>query len=237
MSLLTIESLDVNYGEIRALCGVSLYVDPGEIVAIVGANGAGKSTTLRAISGVLKAVGGDIRFEDQSITGCRPMDIVRRGISHVPEGRRIFPGMTVLENLEVAASSWYRRGMDLQGNLDTVFSLFPALKALKKQLGWCLSGGEQQMLAIGRALMAKPRLILLDEPSLGLAPNLVTNMFEIIREINSKGTSILLVEQNAFMALQIANRGYVMENGQILLTDTGKRLTNNEKVKAAYLGG
>lgn len=237
MSLLSIDSLDVFYGEVQALYNVSLHVEPGEIVALVGANGAGKSTTLRTISGILKPARGEIAFDGQPITGCRPMEIVRRGILHVPEGRRIFPGLTVYENLEVAATPWYRSGMDLQEHLDSVFSLFPALQSRQKQLGWSLSGGEQQMLAIGRALMAKPRLILLDEPSLGLAPNLVTTMFEVIQAINVKGTAILLVEQNAFMALHIANRGYVMENGRIILKDTGKALTENARVKEAYLGG
>jgi branched-chain amino acid transport system ATP-binding protein len=224
-----------HYGAIHALRGVSLEVEEGQIVTLIGANGAGKSSTLMAISGIIRPTAGRIIFEGEDLTHLPSHAIVRRGISQVPEGRRIFPKLTIMENLEMGA---YTRAdtAQIRQDLDRVFLLFPLLKDRQSQLSGTLSGGEQQMLAIGRALMARPRLLLLDEPSLGLAPKLVETIFEVIREINAQGTTIMLVEQNAHMALRVAARGYVMEVGLIVLTDEAENLMANEKVRSAYLG-
>jgi len=235
--MLKLEQIDVYYGNVQALKNVAFEVDTGEIVTLIGANGAGKSTTLKAISGLIRPAQGSIQFLGEAIEKMSVEKIVSKGISHVPEGRRIFPGLTVFGNLEVATSPWRRSGDGYQKELENVFSLFPQLKERKNQLGWSLSGGEQQMLAIGRGLMSRPRLLLLDEPSLGLAPKLVQSVLETIKLINKQGTTILLIEQNAFAALQIANRGYVLENGWIVLSGPTKDLSQDEKVKKAYLGG
>jgi branched-chain amino acid transport system ATP-binding protein len=235
--MIKIDNIDVYYGNVQALSSVEFEVNAGEIVTLIGANGAGKSTILKTISGLIRPLKGSIKYFDENIETIAVEEIVSKGISHVPEGRRIFPGLTVFGNLEVATSSWKRRGESYKKELEYVFQLFPALKERKDQLGWSLSGGEQQMLAMGRGLMSRPKLLLLDEPSLGLAPLLVQSVFDAIREINKKGTTILLVEQNAYAALQIANRGYVLENGQIVLSGKAKDLSSDEKVKKAYLGG
>ncbi|MBI3911119.1 MAG: ABC transporter ATP-binding protein [Armatimonadetes bacterium] len=233
--MLEIENLNVYYGAIHALKGISLRVEAGEIVTLIGANGAGKSTTLRTISGLLRPRPGSIRYEQQDLTRLPPDAIVRAGICQVPEGRRIFPNLTVLENLEMGAYTRRdRRG--IAADLEQVFALFPRLRERARQMGGTLSGGEQQMLAIGRALMVRPKLLLLDEPSLGLAPFLVQEIFRIIQEINQRGTTLLLVEQNAHMALGIAHRGYVLETGRVTLADTGAALLNNPEVRHAYLG-
>jgi branched-chain amino acid transport system ATP-binding protein len=230
--MLVLEKVHSGYGPINVLKGVSLHVAAGEIVAVLGCNGAGKSTTLMTICGINPARQGTITFAGQPITQMPAHEIVRLGISQVPEGRRIFPRLTVRENLEMGAFH-----QSAGADLDRAFALFPILKERQTQLGGTLSGGEQQMLAIARALMARPKLLLLDEPSLGLAPLVVAKIFEIIREINAAGTTILLVEQNANMALHIAHRGYVLETGRIVLEDTAKNLMNNEQVKKSYLGG
>jgi branched-chain amino acid transport system ATP-binding protein len=235
--MIKIDNIDVYYGNVQALNSVEFEVNTGEIVTLIGANGAGKSTILKTISGLIRPMHGSIKYLDDNIETMAVEKIVSKGISHVPEGRRIFPGLTVFGNLEVATSSWKRRGESYKKELEYVFQLFPALKKRKDQLGWSLSGGEQQMLAMGRGLMSRPKLLLLDEPSLGLAPILARSVFETIREINKEGTTILLVEQNAYAALQIANRGYVLENGQIVLSGKAKDLASDEKVKKAYLGG
>ena len=231
--ILSIKDLKVSYGGIEAVKGKSFDVRQGEIVTLIGANGAGKSSTLRAISGLVKPSGGSISFEGQDITGKNPTDIVKQGVTLVPEGRRIFADLTVLENLRIGA---YLRHDDLKDDIEWVYSLFPRLKERSWQAGGTLSGGEQQMLAVGRALMSRPKLIMMDEPSLGLAPIVVRGIFDIIREINKRGTTILLIEQNANMALQTADTGYVMETGRITLTGTGEELLKNEAVQAAYLG-
>ena len=231
--ILSIKDLKVSYGGIEAVKGISFDVRQGEIVTLIGANGAGKSSTLRAISGLVKPSGGSISFEGQDITGKNPTDIVKQGVTLVPEGRRIFADLTVLENLRIGA---YLRHDDLKDDIEWVYSLFPRLKERSWQAGGTLSGGEQQMLAAGRALMSRPKLIMMDEPSLGLAPIVVRGIFDIIREINKRGTTILLIEQNANMALQTADTGYVMETGRITLTGTGEELLKNEAVQAAYLG-
>ncbi len=233
--MLRLQEVHAHYGAIHALKGVNLEVEEGQIVTLIGANGAGKSSTLMAISGIIRPTSGRIIFEGEDLTHLPSHAIVRRGISQVPEGRRIFPKLTVLENLEMGA---YTRtdAAQIRQDLDRVFLLFPLLKDRQSQLSGTLSGGEQQMLAIGRALMARPRLLLLDEPSLGLAPKLVETIFEVIREINAQGTTIMLVEQNAHMALQIAAKGYVMEVGRIVLTDEAEHLMANENVRSAYLG-
>ena len=228
--------MDVFYGQIHALHGIDFEVRAGEIATLIGANGAGKTTTLRAISGLVPATPGSILFEGESITGMKAERIVKRGIAHVPQGRRIFPGLTVRENLNIATSSWKKRGMGMDEELARVYTLFPVLETREKQLGWSLSGGEQQMLAVGRALMARPKLLLLDEPSLGLAPKVVEEMFAAIQTINREGTTVLIVEQNAVMALSIAQRGYVLELGEIVLRDSADNLLQNESVQAAYLG-
>ncbi|WP_372679334.1 ABC transporter ATP-binding protein [Desulfosarcina sp.] len=224
------------YGNIRALKGVSLEVKEGEIITLIGANGAGKTTTLMSISGIVPPRSGDVRFRGESIARVNPDKIVSMGISQVPEGRRIFPYLTVLENLDMGA--FLRNDKNgVHSDLDYVFNLFPILAERRNQAGGTLSGGEQQMLAISRALMARPRLLLLDEPSLGLAPLIVKQIFEIIKKINSENnTTIFLVEQNANLALKVAHRGYVMENGRITLSDAADRLLINEDVKKAYLG-
>jgi len=233
--VLRLQEVHAHYGAIHALRGVNLEVEEGQIVTLIGANGAGKSSTLMAISGIIRPTAGRIIFEGEDLTHLPSHAIVRRGISQVPEGRRIFPKLTVLENLEMGA---YTRAdtAQIRQDLDRVFLLFPLLKDRQSQLSGTLSGGEQQMLAIGRALMARPRLLLLDEPSLGLAPKLVETIFEVIREINAQSTTIMLVEQNAHMALQVAAKGYVMEVGRIVLTDEAEHLMANEDVRNAYLG-
>ena len=233
--LLEVRDLHTYYGGIHALKGVSLAVEEGSIATLIGANGAGKTTTLMAISGVQPPQRGQVLFAGQPIHGLEPDAIVRLGISQVPEGRRIFPRMTVLENLEMGA--FLRRDhAQVRADLERAFQYFPILLERKSQPGGTLSGGEQQMLAIGRALMARPRLLLLDEPSLGLAPAFVKAIFAIVREINRAGTTIFLVEQNVHMALAVAHRGYVIETGQIVLADAPERLLDNEAVKKAYLG-
>lgn len=234
--MLNVNGIDVFYGNIHALKGVSLEINEGEIVTLIGANGAGKSTLLRTISGLLKPKNGEITFEGAAIQGKVAQAIVKKGISQVPEGRRIFAGMTVEENLELGA---YLR-KDKQGmreDFEKVYGLFPRLLERKKQQAGTLSGGEQQMLAMGRALMARPRLLLLDEPSMGLAPLLVKTIFEIIREINKTGTTILLVEQNANMALSIADRAYVIETGRIVAAGSAEELNQSDQIRNAYLGG
>jgi branched-chain amino acid transport system ATP-binding protein len=232
--VLKVESLDVSYGEIRALKGVGLEVGQGEIVTLLGNNGAGKSTTLKTISGLLHPTGGTITLEDRSLLGVPPHAIVSRGVSHVPEGRRIFNRLTVRENLMMGA--YLRNDTGVAADLDRVFGLFPRLAERLTQVAGTLSGGEQQMLAIGRALMANPRLLLLDEPSMGLAPVLVEQIFDTIVDINRQGTTILLVEQNAAIALSIAHRGYVLETGSIALAGTSAELSENSDVRRAYLG-
>lgn len=233
--LLKLDNVKVSYGNIRALKGISIEVDHGEIVCLIGGNGAGKSTTLMTISGVLTPVEGEILYQDQSIVDVRPDNIVRMGICQVPEGRMIFPLLTVQENLDLGA--YLRKDKKgIKEDIDRIFDLFPILHARRKQQGGTLSGGEQQMLAIARALMARPKLLLLDEPSLGLAPILVDSIFETIHRINEQGTTILLVEQNAQLALQFSHRGYVLETGRVALTDSSERLLQNEQVKEAYLG-
>ena len=231
--ILSIHDLSVNYGGIEAVKGISFDVHEGEIVTLIGANGAGKSSTLRTIAGLVKPSGGTINFRGDNITGRDATTIVKKGITLVPEGRHICPDLTVLENLKVGA---YLRSDDISGDIQWVYDLFPRLRERSWQAGGTLSGGEQQMLAVGRALMARPKLIMMDEPSLGLAPLVVRDIFEIIRQINRQGVSILLIEQNANMALKVADSAYVMETGCITLSGAGKDLLNNEAVKKAYLG-
>lgn len=234
--ILEIDGIQLFYGAIHALKGVSLTVGQGEIVTLIGANGAGKSTTLRAISGMVRPGQGAILFDGRPIGGESPNRLVRLGMAHVPEGRGIFGNLTVLENLKLAC--WQRKDKDkIAADLKHVYELFPRLRERRKQLGGMLSGGEQQMLAVGRALMTDAPMLLLDEPSMGLSPVLVRDIFQIIREINAAGKTILLVEQNANMSLHIASRGYVLETGRIVLSGTGKELTGNPLVKQAYLGG
>jgi branched-chain amino acid transport system ATP-binding protein len=232
--VLRVDSLDVAYGEIRALKGVGLEVGRGEIVAILGNNGAGKTTTLKTISGLLQPTHGTIWLDSEPLVGVPPHAIVHKGIAHVPEGRRIFNRLTVRENLMMGA--YLRNDAGIDADLDRVFALFPRLKERITQVAGTLSGGEQQMLAIGRALMANPRLLLLDEPSMGLAPVLVEQIFDTIADVNRQGTTILLVEQNAAMALSIAHRGYVLETGAIALAGTAAELADNADVRRAYLG-
>lgn len=234
--MLQIDNLDVYYGAIQALKGISLKVYSGEIVTLIGANGAGKSTTLRSISGLNRPKAGQIQFEGENINQLPATEIVKRGISHVPEGRRIFANLTVKENLELGAYL-EKDGRVIRERMELVFGRFPRLKERAKQRAGTLSGGEQQMLAIGRALMAKPRLLLLDEPSMGLAPVLVQEIFAIIREINQAGTTILLVEQNARMALSVAQRAYVLETGRVVLEGKTEDLVRSPEVRRAYLGG
>lgn len=234
-TLLEVKNLNVHYGAIHVLKGVNFKVHRGEIVTILGANGAGKTTTLRTLSGLVRASSGDILFKNKSLAKIPAHQIVSRGISQSPEGRMVFPELTVLENLELGA--YLRRDKDgIKKDMDYVYSLFPRLKERNKQLAGTLSGGEQQMLAIGRAYMSNPELLLLDEPSLGIAPILVKTIFDAIKEINSHGTTILLVEQNACMALKIANRGHVMEVGEMTLEGKGQELLDNPQIRKAYLG-
>ena len=235
MALLKIENLSVHYGAIQALRGVSIAVEPGEIVTLIGANGAGKSTTLRAVSGLVAPSAGSITFEGRRLAGLAPHKIVRLGLAQVPEGRGIFPNLTVDENLDLGAFARANR-KEIDGDRERVFSLFPRLKERLDQRAGTLSGGEQQMLASGRALLARPRLLLLDEPSLGLAPQLVQTIFKIIREINASGTTIFLVEQNAHMALRVAHRAYVLEVGSVVMSGDAKQLAASDEVKKAYLG-
>jgi branched-chain amino acid transport system ATP-binding protein len=238
MPLISLEGLVVRYGEIEALHGLSIAVDAGEVVTLLGANGAGKSTTLRTISGLMKPAQGDIVFDGQSIAGLAPETIVKLGIAHVPEGRRLFPGLTARENIMLGASN---RGRIAKSQLviesDEMFDLFPDIRPFADALGWTLSGGQQQMVAVARGLMAKPRLLLLDEPSLGLAPVIVQKVFAIIGEIRRRGTTVLLVEQNARMALSVADRGYVLETGTLAVQGKPGELWSNDEVRAAYLGG
>ncbi len=232
-AILSVQDLRVNYGGIEAVKGISFDVPKGDIVTLIGANGAGKSTALRTIAGLVRARSGRVEFEGADITGKDPTSIVKRGITMVPEGRRIFPNLTVLENLRVGA---YVRSDDLSNDIDWVYGLFPRLKERSWQVGGTLSGGEQQMLSVGRALMSRPKLMMMDEPSLGLAPLIVQNIFSIIKEINAQGVTILLIEQNANMALKAAHTGFVLETGRITLSGTGDELLENDAVKAAYLG-
>ncbi|NLC73209.1 MAG: ABC transporter ATP-binding protein [Ruminococcaceae bacterium] len=231
--LLQVEGLKVNYGGIEAVKGIDFEVQSGEIVTLIGANGAGKSSTLRTIAGLVKPSGGKILFDGEELIGKSTDAIVSKGITLVPEGRRIFPDLTVIENLKIGA---YLRCDDIREDLNRVFELFPRLKERSWQAGGTLSGGEQQMLAVARALMSRPKLLMMDEPSLGLAPLIVRDIFSIIREINSSGVTILLIEQNANMAIKTADRGYVLETGRITLSGKGSELLSNEGVKAAYLG-
>lgn len=233
--MLSIKGLDVFYGAIQALSQVEVDVEKGEIVAIIGSNGAGKSTMLRTVSGMIRPRQGTIHFEGEPIHSAPAHEIVRKGIGHSPEGRRIFTNMTVSENLQLGA--FIRKDADVGTDMDRVLQRFPRLKERFRQNAGTLSGGEQQMLAIGRALMARPKLLLLDEPSMGLAPNLVSEIFQIILDINADGTTVLVVEQNAHRSLEIAHRGYVLETGSIVLTDTGENLLKDTRVKEAYLGG
>ncbi|WP_103349990.1 ABC transporter ATP-binding protein [Amycolatopsis sp. CA-128772] len=235
MTLLELSDVSVHYGRIQAVSGLSISVEEGEIVTLIGANGAGKSTTMRAISGIRPISAGKITFAGEDISKLRGDLRVVRGISQAPEGRGIFPGMTVMENLDMGAYARKDR-KDLSGDLERVFELFPRLAERKTQLGGTMSGGEQQMLAIGRALMAKPKLLLLDEPSMGLAPQFIQQIFRIITEINKQGTTVLLVEQNAQQALSRAHRAYVLETGRITKTGTGKELLADNSIKEAYLG-
>ncbi|MBC8080407.1 MAG: ABC transporter ATP-binding protein [Gorillibacterium sp.] len=232
--MLVIKDLNVYYGAIHALKGITIEVNQGEIVTLIGANGAGKSTLLKTVSGLLKPKTGEILFQGQTIVGQSVQSIVGRGLIHCPEGRRIFSNMTVEENLELGA--YLRKDKSIQADIDGVYDRFPRLGERKKQQSGTLSGGEQQMLAIGRALMSKPALLLLDEPSMGLAPMLVADIFRVVEEINKSGTTVLLVEQNANQALKIAHRAYVMETGKIVLSGPADELANAEEVKLAYLG-
>lgn len=234
-SILTVKDINVYYGAIHAIKGISFDVNEGEIVTLIGANGAGKSTTLQTVSGLLRSKTGDIEFLGESIAKTAAHKIVAKGISHVPEGRRVFQGMTVRENLEMGAFIADKKRIG--ENLEYIFEQFPRLKERQKQVAGTLSGGEQQMLAMGRALMSEPKLLMLDEPSMGLAPILVDQIFEIISSLNKHGTTILLVEQNAQMALSVAHRAYVIETGKISLSGTGEELSKSEEVKKAYLGG
>ena len=232
--MLKVDDINVYYGPIHALKNVSLDVHEHEIVALIGANGAGKSTTLRTISGLLRSKTGSIHFMDEDISHAEAHKLVSKGIAHVPEGRHVFLQMTVLENLEMGA---YVNSANIKAGIEDVFNRFPRLKHRKNQIAGTLSGGEQQMLAMGRALMSKPKLLMLDEPSMGLSPILVQQIFDIIKELHAGGTTILLVEQNAEMALQVADRAYVLESGRIKLSGTGKELAQSDEIKKAYLGG
>ncbi|MFN2388148.1 MAG: ABC transporter ATP-binding protein [Actinomycetota bacterium] len=235
-ALLELRDVHIRYGVIEAVKGISLTVNQGEIVALIGGNGAGKTTTLRAISMVHGPFQGNIRFDGHELTTLRSHDVVERGVVQVPEGRHIFPNMSVAENLEMGAFQASGTKQEFAEIRDHVFDLFPRLKERRKQAGGTLSGGEQQMLAIGRAMMSRPKLLMLDEPSMGLAPQVVERVFDVIREINAGGTPILLIEQNAAMALQTAARGYVIETGEIVLEDEARKLLGNDQVRKAYLG-
>ena len=232
--MLTVDNINVYYGQIHALKDVSLEVHEHEIVALIGANGAGKSTTLRTISGLLRSKTGSITFRDENISHTEAYKLVSKGMAHVPEGRHVFLQMTVQENLEMGA---YVDSSNIKAGIEDVFERFPRLKHRKNQIAGTLSGGEQQMLAMGRALMSKPKLLMLDEPSMGLSPILVQQIFDIIKELHASGTTILLVEQNAEMALQVADRAYVLESGRIKLSGTGEELAQSDEIKKAYLGG
>jgi branched-chain amino acid transport system ATP-binding protein len=233
--VLTVEKLECRYGKVSAVCGLSLEVRAGELVTLIGANGAGKTTTLKAISGVLRPAAGRIRFNGEDITGMPAKKVIARGIAHCPEGRHVFPYMTVRENLEMGC--YLRRDASaIAADMDRLFGRFPILAERRDQPAGTLSGGEQQMLAISRALMSRPRLVLFDEPSLGLAPNNVERTFDIIREIRSEGVTVMMVEQNAFAALQLSDRSYVLEQGRVALTGTGTELLNDPQVGRAYLG-
>ena len=234
-SVLQVENINVYYGSIHAVKDVSFHVEPGEVVTLIGANGAGKSTTLNTVSGLLHSKTGSIEFLDKSLAGVPAHKIVAQGLAHVPEGRRVFLQMTVEENLEMGA--YTQPNSTIAPGIERVYEQFPRLKERRKQIAGTLSGGEQQMLAMGRALMSNPKLLMLDEPSMGLAPLLVEQIFDIIRSLHKAGTTILLVEQNAQMALSVADRGYVLETGKIVATGTGADLLNDEAVKKAYLGG
>jgi branched-chain amino acid transport system ATP-binding protein len=233
--LLEVEDLQVHYGKIEAIRGISIEVDEGEIVTLIGANGAGKTTTLKTLSGLRRVSSGRVRFAGRDITGVPGHKRVMLGICQAPEGRGIFPGMTVLENLDMG--TYARKSPDYAKDLDRVFTLFPRLKERQRQAGGTLSGGEQQMLAIGRAMMARPRLLLLDEPSMGLAPLIVQQIFQILKEINEQGTTILLVEQNAVQALQVSHRAYVLETGSVVKSAPASELLDDPSVREAYLGG
>jgi branched-chain amino acid transport system ATP-binding protein len=233
--MLVLEKIEFAYGDLKVLWGIDLSVRQGEIVTLIGANGAGKSTTLKNISRLVRWTSGTITFEGEDLSGLESHEVVDRGVIHVPEGRRIFPEMTVMENLRMGSFPKNSR-KDRQKNIARAFSLFPRLEERQKQLGGTLSGGEQQMLAIARGLMANPRLLLLDEPSLGLSPLLVKNIFEIISEINRQGMTILLVEQNVYQSLHIAHRAYVLETGHVVMSGTGDQLLNDDHVKKAFLG-
>ncbi|WP_027516032.1 ABC transporter ATP-binding protein [Bradyrhizobium sp. WSM1417] len=234
--MLACRNLVVAHGDILALQGVSLNVNAGEAIALIGANGAGKTTLLHTISGLNRIASGDIAFEDMSIANWSTDRRVAKGIAHAPEGRRIFPGLSVEENLTLATVTWRKWGRSIAADLERVFELFPRLKERRRQLGWSLSGGEQQMLAIGRALMARPKLLLLDEPSLGLAPRLAEEVYERVKLIGEAGLTILVVEQNTVLALSVADRAYVLENGRIVLEGPADELKNNARVREAYLG-
>lgn len=236
MALLEVKGLSVHYGRIQALHGMSIEVNEGEVVSLIGANGAGKTTTMRAIAGLLNSTEGSIVFDGQDVTRTKGHDRVKLGMSLTPEGRGIFPAMTVLENLDMGAFARKKNQAEFDEDVDRVFSLFPRLKEREKQAGGTMSGGEQQMLAIGRALMARPKLLLLDEPSMGLAPQYIRQIFNIIKEVNAQGTTVMVVEQNANQALKIAHRAYVLETGTITKTGTGADLAADPAVKAAYLG-
>ena len=231
--ILEIKDLSVSYGGIEAIKNISMDVEAGSIVTLIGSNGAGKSSTLRSIAGIVKAKSGEVLFEGENILGLSPDQIVKRGVTLVPEGRRVFPNLTVAENLHVGA---YLRKDDIKPDIEYVYELFPRLKERSWQFAGTLSGGEQQMLAVGRALMARPKLIMMDEPSLGLAPLVVQGIFDIIRTINKAGITVLLIEQNANMALKVADYAYVMQTGEITISGTGAELLENEEVKEAYLG-
>ncbi len=235
MALLEVEGIDVFYGELQALWGVSLKVDEGEFVALIGPNGAGKTTTLKAISGLLKPAKGQIVFDGKDITGLPPHTIAAMGIAHVPEGRQIFPGLTVLENLKIGA--YVRRAREkFEESLEFVFSLFPRLKERRNQIAGTLSGGERQMLAIARGLMSRPKLLMLDEPSLGLAPKLVLEVMDTLKRLHGEGLTILLVEQNVKYALELADRAYVLETGRVVMEGPGRELLEDPRIKSAYLG-
>lgn len=238
MPLLELRNVESFYGNVQALKGISLHVEEGEIVTLLGANGAGKTTTLRSISGLIRPAAGEILFEGKAINRTTPEGIVRAGIAHIPEGRRIFPGLTVKENIMIGTSGRGRLPRrQMEQEVAEMYDIFPDLKRLSAALGWSLSGGQQQMLAVARGLMSKPRLLLLDEPSLGLAPIIVQQLFATIRQIRERGMTVLLVEQNANMALSVADRGYVMVTGTLTVEGTPAQLLNNDEVRAAYLGG
>jgi branched-chain amino acid transport system ATP-binding protein len=237
MKLLELRAVSAAYGAVQALDGLSLEVEEGEIVTLLGANGAGKSTTLRTISGLMRPTKGEILFAGASIAGLPPEEVVRRGIAHVPEGRRVFPGLTVRENILLGASNRRASRRELARDAEEMFEIFPDLRRFADTLGWMLSGGQQQMVALARGLMARPRLLLLDEPSLGLAPLIVQQVFRTIAAIRTRGTTVLLVEQNAHMALGIADRAYVLETGRLVVKGKPAELWNNAEVRAAYLGG